>query len=125
MEKHINFVAWLFIGLGILSIVTAIFVGVFFGIFARFIPGSITHGLLNILITIAIWMIVLLSVPGIIAGVGLLNRKEWARILTIILAALKVLNFPFGTCIGIYSIWALSNDEVAYVFRNGQTRQLR
>ncbi|NLT42538.1 MAG: hypothetical protein GXX93_07675 [Anaerolineae bacterium] len=49
----------------------------------------------------------LFSVPGIIAGWGLLERRNWARILAIVFAGLNALNFPVGTLIAVYVIWVL------------------
>ena len=49
----------------------------------------------------------LFSVPGIIAGWGLLERRNWARILAIVFAGLNALNFPVGTLIAAYVIWVL------------------
>ena len=47
------------------------------------------------------------SAAGFIAGWGLLQRLPWARILTIVLAFLALFNIPFGTALGIYSLWVL------------------
>jgi hypothetical protein len=52
-----------------------------------------------------------LSVPGIIAGIGLLMMKSWARIVAIIVGCLDLLHIPFGTALGIYTLWVLLNDE--------------
>jgi phage shock protein PspC (stress-responsive transcriptional regulator) len=60
---------------------------------------------------------VVLSIPGIIAGIGLFKRKEWARILTLIISVLDLVNFPFGTAVGVYSIWALVQPEVVEEFK--------
>jgi hypothetical protein len=65
--------------------------------------------------------ILLLSIPGLIGGIGLLYRKEWARILVIILGFLNLLNIPFGTILGIYTIWALMRPEMVQYFGD-QTR---
>jgi hypothetical protein len=45
------------------------------------------------------------------AGWGLLQRESWARILTLILAFLSLFNPPFGTALGIYSLWVLLPAE--------------
>jgi hypothetical protein len=58
-----------------------------------------------------------LSIPGIIAGIGLFKRKEWARILTLIISVLDLINFPIGTAVGVYSIWALVQPEVVEAFK--------
>lgn len=54
-----------------------------------------------------------LSVAG---GIGLLNGKEWGRIMSIVQAALSLLSFPFGTTIGILVIIYLSGDKVKNYF---------
>ena len=48
------------------------------------------------------------GVLGVIAGWGLLDRQAWARMLTIVLACFALLLFmPFGTLLGIYTLWVL------------------
>ena len=54
-----------------------------------------------------------LAVPGLIAGVGLLKRQSWARILALVLAILGLVNFPIGTAVGIYALWVLLQTEVS------------
>jgi|SRR5664280_1954788 len=53
---------------------------------------------------------------GVIAGWGLYERRSWARILAIVLALLNLLHPPFGTAIGIYTLWVLlpASSEVEY-----------
>ncbi len=47
------------------------------------------------------------GVIGLIAGWGLYERRSWARILAIVLAFLSLFHPPFGTAIGIYTLWVL------------------
>jgi hypothetical protein len=48
------------------------------------------------------------GVLGIVAGWGLLERQSWARTLAIVLACFALLLFmPFGTALGIYTLWVL------------------
>ena len=47
------------------------------------------------------------AAAGFLVGWGLLHREPWARICTIILAFLALFNVPFGTALGIYSLWVL------------------
>jgi hypothetical protein len=61
-------------------------------------------------------VILALSIPGIIAGVGLLSYRPWARILTIVLSILDLVSFPFGTALGIYGLWVLLTAEGARMF---------
>ncbi len=50
---------------------------------------------------------VITGVAGLIAGWGLMERQSWARILAIILAFLSLIHVPFGTALGIYTLWVL------------------
>lgn len=61
-------------------------------------------------------LMIVLTVPGVLAGWGLLNGKPWARILTIVLSALNLVNVPVGTALGIYGIWVMTNPEVETQF---------
>jgi uncharacterized membrane protein (DUF2068 family) len=47
------------------------------------------------------------GIIGVIAGWGLYERRSWARILAIVLAFVNLLHPPFGTAIGIYTLWVL------------------
>ena len=60
--------------------------------------------------------ILILSLPGVIAGFGLLKYRPWARILTIVLSALNLMNIPFGTILGIYGLWVMLSDEGSRLF---------
>ncbi len=57
-----------------------------------------------------------LAVPGLVAGLGLLKRKSWARILALVLAVLSLVNFPIGTAVSIYALWVLLQTEVSDYF---------
>jgi len=47
------------------------------------------------------------AAAGFIAGCGLLQQQEWARILTLVVGFLALLNVPIGTALGIYTLWVL------------------
>jgi len=47
------------------------------------------------------------AVGGFFAGWGLLQREPWARVLTLILAFLALIHVPFGTVLGVYTLWVL------------------
>lgn len=57
-----------------------------------------------------------LALPGLIAGYGLLTRRPWARILSLVVAVLGLANFPVGTAIGIYAFWVLLQTEAVEYF---------
>jgi len=58
-----------------------------------------------------------LALPGIVAGIGLLQFRPWARILTLILSGFDLLHVPFGTLLGVYGFWVLLSRETEQLFR--------
>ncbi|MGH9482898.1 MAG: zinc ribbon domain-containing protein [Terriglobales bacterium] len=54
--------------------------------------------------------LVIFSVLQVVAAVGLLQTQRWARLLLIILAIVLLLDIPFGTALGIYTLWVLMPD---------------
>ncbi len=49
---------------------------------------------------------------GFIAGYGLLQRERWARVLALVMAFVSLFtNIPFGTALGIYTMWVLLPAE--------------
>lgn len=116
MEKHINVVAALHLGCSILGILIG---GIVFAIlyFVRDISGDPdAETILPIIANVMIIFVVIISIPGIIAGIGLFKRKEWARILALIISVIDLFNIPLGTAVGVYSIWALVQPEVVAEF---------
>lgn len=135
MEQHVTVVGVLRIGFGALGIVAAIIVLlvaiIVFG--ATVGPGvlsgdqealriltAIGSGVGLVLSGVAL-LLVLLSVPGIIGGIGLLKLKPWARYLVLVLAVFDLFNIPIGTAVGVYTIWALMQDETAQLFAPGSS----
>lgn len=57
------------------------------------------------------FIISLVSIPTLIAGIGLLTRQSWAVIVALIVGCLKLFSFPIGTAIGVYAIWIYSEDQ--------------
>jgi hypothetical protein len=60
--------------------------------------------------------VLVISLPGLIGGIGLLGFKPWARILMIVISGMDLLGFPFHTALGIYGLWVLLNRETEQLF---------
>lgn len=69
-------------------------------------PGGPPMFIRPLLSAIAIVLVVKAAV-GIAAGLGLLQRQDWGRILAIVLGVISLINIPFGTALGIYTLWVL------------------
>jgi hypothetical protein len=68
-------------------------------------------GILTVVGSVIAVFLTVVSVPGLIAGIGLLRRRPWARILAIVVSCLDLFNIPFGTALGVYTFYVLMNDE--------------
>ncbi len=117
MEKHINIVAALHIALSILGIIAGVSMFFILNLIGDFSQDREAQFILSIIARVMVGFLVFLSIPGLIAGIGLFKRKEWARILTLIISVISLLNFPLGTAVGVYSIWALVQPEVVDHFK--------
>ena len=129
MENHIKLVAILNIVYRSLTLIGAIFLAAiaiwFTDIYAFLVesctinPHEIPLGLLNIvpiiLSLIAVWMVIV-SLAGIIGGIGVLNRKEWGRIVLLVVSFFNLIRVPLGTVLGVYGIWVLLNKETIQLF---------
>jgi hypothetical protein len=116
MEKHITVVAAFHIGFSIMGILMAIFVFLLLNIIGIASQESKAQLVLTIVSTGIALFFLILSIPGIIGGIGLFKRRNWARILILVISALNLLNIPFGTALAIYSIWVLVHDETVKIF---------
>ena len=47
------------------------------------------------------------AVIGFFAGWGLLQRDPWARVLLLVLGFISLIHVPFGTALGVYTLWVL------------------
>ena len=120
MEKHINIVAALQIGLSIFNLLIAFLVFTVLKLVGGFVDDANGANILSLIADILAVVFIIISIPGILAGMGLYKKKEWARILTLILSVIEIFSFPFGTAIGIYSIWALIQPEIVSMFNSSE-----
>ena len=116
MNKHVTILGILFISFSCLLCVGGI-------VFHVVVPmaGNISGNDVAIRITSIVGntlgtLLVVISMPGIIGGIGLLKRKYWARMLILVLCFLSLLSIPFGTALGIYGIWILLKSETVEIF---------
>jgi hypothetical protein len=124
MVSHVRVLAILHIVFGGLGVLTAIFLMAIFGGITGFIGLSAGGDDARIAIPIiggigalVVMFAVMLSLPGIIAGIGLLSYRPWARILTLILSGFLLFHIPFGTALGFYGFWVLLSAEGSALFQ--------
>jgi len=123
MAGHVHALAILQIVYSSLGLLVGIAVFMLFGGIATIvgINSSIDESLvavpvLTLIGTFAASAIILLSLPRLIAGIGLLKQRNWARILTLIVSAVGLIDIPVGTGLGIYAFWVLTRSETVALF---------
>jgi hypothetical protein len=122
MATHIKVLGIIHIVFGVFGLALAFLVLVLFGGIAGLVGVSGEEGafvaapVVGIIGTLLFLVMAGLSLPGIVAGVGLLGFRPWARILAIIVSAVHLLNVPLGTLLGVYGLWALLNSEGEALF---------
>jgi hypothetical protein len=111
LDTHARVAAVLHIVLASLSLLVLAVIGALVGAFGAFGAS------LGIQREIADWvggigMILVVSfatvaIVEIVGAVLLLRGNESGRVITLVFSALHLLNVPFGTAVGVYSLWAL------------------
>jgi hypothetical protein len=121
MEEHLRRIGYLNMALGAFGVLVCIVILILFKgpsgvllINAR-VGGSATTTEGFVTACVMIYMI-LMAGPLILVGKGLLHCQEWARNLGMILSIFGLINIPFGTAIGVYSLWVLTSYEVEPLF---------
>lgn len=70
-------------------------------------PPEVPVEFITVLVNTFGILILAKAAAGFIAGWGLLKHEAWARVVALVLAFLALLNFPLGTALGVYTLWAL------------------
>lgn len=116
LTQHVTILGWLHIAGNLFFVVIGIFIYFFLTTIGVVTGDEQATVILGLVGTFVGGLLMLLGLPGIVAGIGLLARKAWARYLAIVLAVLNLLNAPVGTVIGIYALWVLMQDDAATFF---------
>ncbi|MBI4893855.1 MAG: hypothetical protein HY821_24780 [Acidobacteria bacterium] len=123
MASHVRILAWFNIVIGALGVLAACIT--FAG--ASILPvilavaaqeaADIPIAILQVVVTVVVGVILVLSLPSLILGFGLYNLRPWARILGFVISGLNLLHFPLGTAISLYAFWVLLKPETEQLFQ--------
>ena len=67
-------------------------------------------------------LLILLSLPSLIVGWGLMQYAPWSRVAGIVISALHLFSVPLGTALGVYGLWVLSQNEAQPLFERRPAR---
>jgi len=116
VETHSTIVGWLQIAYSMVWIVAGVFlVTLILGV-GTAIQDAVAQRILSTTASAIGGLLILLSVPGVVAGFGLLRRASWARILALVLAVFELAAFPIGTVLAGYTAFVLSQHSAPEVF---------
>lgn len=122
MDTHLKVLGVLQIAMGCLSLCAAIVIlfvllgGVGALGFSGDPDAQAALPLVGFVGTSIVTLLVVLSLPGIVTGIGLLRRRPWARIIGIVLSVLSLMAIPFGTIVGVYGLWVLFSKDTERLF---------
>ncbi len=123
MTTHVRVLGGIYIALSSLGLLAALFLGLAVGTASGIVgaaadsrDAAIALPIIGIAGTALVVFLVVVSLPGLIAGVGLLKFRPWVRILGIIVAILNLIHIPFGTIVGIYGLFVLFNKDTERLF---------
>jgi len=118
MQDHVKVIGILWVVFGAFCLCLAFFAFLFFFGVAQ-IPNveDVEPGLLRLIGIIVSSFLGLIGLPQIIGGLGLIQHKEWARILMLVVSFISLPHIPFGTALGVYSMIILFNPETVRLFQ--------
>lgn len=118
LDNHKKVLGILFVIWGSLTILGMLLLSAFLSVIFSFALNEVDSDdqkvlevVLPIIQYIPIFIIAIFAIPTLIAGIGLLMRKSWAMLFALVVGCLKLFSFPFGTALGIYSIWIYTEEQ--------------
>jgi hypothetical protein len=123
MGPHRKITAALHLVFGVGALLPVLIVGVVFGGITGItalasnghphgVEDTVIVGLtLSAIVTLVFIAVGLIGLAHLFAGVGLFRRSRWADGLALIVSALHIFNFPFGTAFAVYTWWTLLKEE--------------
>jgi hypothetical protein len=110
LQSHLRLLAILWFAFSAVNALGGIVLIILANTLLRHMPdmgASPATGFLHPLLTAVGFFVLAKAAVGFVAAWGLLQREPWARILTLIVGFLSLIHLPFGTALGVYTLWVL------------------
>ena len=123
MTSHVDFVGVLFVVWGLLTTlvgVSTLALGV--GAVALITSasrgggGAFAAGLTAALFTTLAVIAILWGTAHVVVGVPLRRHRPWARMIALMLGSVDLLLLPYGTALGVYTLYVLLNEKGKALF---------
>jgi hypothetical protein len=119
MRVHFDVLGWLYVLVGVMGVVTGLSLGIL-AIGTLTLGSDSASGTLGraTVLLFAGGALLLLVAGGAMMAIGrsLGARRPGGRLAALMAAAVNLAILPFGTALGIYTVWALINDEARVAF---------
>ena len=102
---HIRLLGILWLAVSAFRLIPGIILLLVFGAWQFLPPGA--PAFVPVLLAVIGGLLSLTAVVGIVTGWGLLAHEPWARMLAIVMACVNLMDLPFGTALGVYTLWVL------------------
>ena len=131
-ETHIAVVGWLQIVNGMLGLVAGAFMATLIlgaGAFSASVmkasgvaaEGALLMGFMATTAAAFGGLMLILALPGVVAGIGLLRRASWSRVMALVVSVFELALFPIGTVLGAYTVLVLSQQAAVDAFGTPKT----
>ena len=116
MKKHVDLLGILYMLCGGLNVVVGVaLLALGGGAAAVKPPALLTAAVFLVIAAVALaW-----GAANLWAGAAIRRHSPTARLLGLAMAVLNLFVLPFGTALGIYSLWVLLNDQSRQLFTPG------
>ena len=114
LQRHLRTVGILWIVVGVLWVIPSlVLMGISHAPHLMMGDDMFTHAFMPPMMFSMGVIFLALAAGGILVGWGLMNHERWARMTAIVLGILALFHPPFGTALGIYTLWVLLPAESA------------
>jgi hypothetical protein len=123
VKQHVDLVAFLYTIWGMLCLLVGLAL-LSLGLGAAALVGSgndASSDSLAASVTAAVFLtlaavVLLWSVAHVLDGRALRAGRPWGRAAALVLAVLNLFLLPFGTAVGVYTLWVLMHDDTRSFF---------
>jgi len=113
LDRHLHTLGILWLIAGGLFVIPGLILMILSNVVRLAVPATETLGrfVAPLVLSIIGGSLFLVAAGGILVGWGLMKLQPWARIAAIVLGIVSLLHPPFGTALGIYTLWVLLSDQ--------------
>lgn len=114
LQRHLRTLGILWIVVGVLWVIPSlVLMGISHAPHLMMGDEMFSHAFLPPMMFVLGIVFLVIAAGGILVGWGLMNHERWARITAIVLGIIALFHPPFGTALGIYTLWVLLPGESA------------